>query len=97
MPIINIIPTDKLPLDAWLLKLSGNFIVSGAGIAFLSAQITSREHRCIALRLRSNIHAGNKIKSNRVPHQNTKGGIWKQPLHKIARYISRIAKPQKTG
>jgi len=35
-----LIPTNKDALKAWLIDLSGNIAVSGAGIAFLDAQIT---------------------------------------------------------
>jgi hypothetical protein len=47
-PSLSIIPLSKVPLDAWLLKLSGTIAISGAGIAFLSAQITDLEARCAA-------------------------------------------------
>ena len=87
----SIIAITKDPLDAWLLKIPGNI----AGIAFLSAQITKLEHRCAALRARSAIHACKQFQVEQGTSQNAKGGIWKQPLHKIARYISRILEPQK--
>ena len=72
----SIIPITEDALAAWLRKISGNGAVSGAGIAFLSAQITSLEHRCTALRARSALHACEQFKSNRVPHQSAKGGIY---------------------
>ena len=91
----SIIAITEDPLDAWLLKIPGNIAVSDAGIAFLSAQITKLEHRCAALRARSAIHACKQFQVEQGTSQNAKGGIWKQPLHKIARYISRILEPQK--
>jgi hypothetical protein len=93
----SIIPITEDELATWLLKISGNNAVAGAGIAFLSAQITNLEHGCTSLHGRSAIPACEQFDSNRVPHQSAKGGIWKQPLHKIARYISCILKPQKTA
>ena len=40
---MNLIPTNKDTLKTWLVDLSGNIAVSGAGVAFLEAQITDLE------------------------------------------------------
>jgi hypothetical protein len=47
-----LIPTNKDALKTWLIDLSGNIAVSGAGIAFLGAQITDLENKCSAERSR---------------------------------------------
>jgi hypothetical protein len=36
---------SKNPLQTWIVDLSGNIAVSGAGIAFLDTQITSLENK----------------------------------------------------
>lgn len=51
----TILPITEDSLVALLLKISGNVAISGAGIAFLRAQIANLEHRCTVLRARSAI------------------------------------------
>jgi hypothetical protein len=49
---MNLIPTNKEALTTWLVDLSGNIAISGAGVAFLDAQITDLENKCFARRVR---------------------------------------------
>jgi hypothetical protein len=39
---------NKNRLQTWIVDLSGNIAISRAGVAFLDAQITSSENRCLA-------------------------------------------------
>jgi hypothetical protein len=49
---MNLIPTNQDALKTWLVDLSGNIAISGAGVAFLDAQITDLEKECAAQRVR---------------------------------------------
>jgi len=69
----GIIPIIEDPLHASLLKIPDNIAISGAGIMFLSAQITALEHRCTALHARSAIHACEQFKTIRVLNKAPKG------------------------
>ena len=63
---MNLIPTNKDTLKTWLVDLSGNIAVSGAGVAFLEAQITDLEKKCFVERSRiDQERADKKIKKAR--------------------------------
>jgi hypothetical protein len=53
MALAKVIPAKASPLDIWLEKCSGKNVISGAALAFLSAQISNLEQWCAALRARS--------------------------------------------
>ena len=62
----NLIPTTTDALHTWLIDLSGNIALSGAGIAFLDAQITDLENKCSAERSRiGQERAGKKVRNAR--------------------------------
>ena len=86
----SIIAITEEPLDAWLLKIPGNIAVSGAGIAFLSAQITNLEHRCTALHARSAIHGSKQFKLNRGPHKTPRGNMEATVTQNSALYLAHL-------
>ena len=51
----KVIPTNKLDMETWLADLSRNIALSGLGVAFLAAQITKLESKCMAMRSRIEI------------------------------------------
>ena len=41
------IPTEKKALETWLDQLTGKIALAGCGVAFLDAQITDLEKKCL--------------------------------------------------
>ena len=41
------IPTQKKELETWLDQLTGKMALAGCGVAFLDAQITDLEKKCL--------------------------------------------------
>jgi hypothetical protein len=48
----TVIPENKVVLKTWLADLYRNTAIFGLGVAFLSAQITDLENRCLAMQSR---------------------------------------------